>query len=203
MSLAEAKRWTREYVHAHPEFAAIVRDQQRSDWVMLTSDELTEMCHAAMKHGLATIASIFDPAAMVEEESAVEFIRVVGEELVMAGYPAGDRDVILQNLRQALSDLRSIDALLARRDALEMFGNRVAKIAHMLEKCKAGHKAEIELSNAQRQLPMGIVARAVGDVGLGVRMLRDRIDQLENSIAREQQRSLWSHLAEHWRRFWV
>lgn len=33
----------------------------------------------------------------------VEFIRVIGEELVKAGHPAGDRTVILANLRRLLS----------------------------------------------------------------------------------------------------
>jgi hypothetical protein len=34
----------------------------------------------------------------------IEFIRVVGEELILHGYPAGDRSVTLANLRALLKD---------------------------------------------------------------------------------------------------
>jgi len=37
-----------------------------------------------------------------ERDEAVKFIRVLGEELVLAGFPAGDRAVILSNLRELI-----------------------------------------------------------------------------------------------------
>jgi hypothetical protein len=38
-------------------------------------------------------------ALAAERNDAVAFIRVIGEELVKRGFPAGDREVILANIR--------------------------------------------------------------------------------------------------------
>lgn len=51
-----------------------------------------------------------------ERDEAVAFIRVIGEELVNAGFPAGDRAKILANLRLALANrkwlvLKTIEAI--------------------------------------------------------------------------------------------
>jgi hypothetical protein len=50
------------------------------------------------EQGTVKIASLTD-----EVESFVKFVRVLGEECVIAGLPAGDRDVILANIRALLS----------------------------------------------------------------------------------------------------
>lgn len=52
--------------------------------------------------------------AQSERDVAVAWIRVVGEELVLAGYPAGDRDVILAGIRALRAER---DALLAKLEA--------------------------------------------------------------------------------------
>jgi len=41
-------------------------------------------------------------------DDAVSFIRVVGEELVIAGYPGGDRAVILANIRKMIKELAKL-----------------------------------------------------------------------------------------------
>ena len=50
------------------------------------------------------------PACLAAEvqQDAVAWIRVVGEELVNAGFPAGDRTVILANIRKLIAERREI-----------------------------------------------------------------------------------------------
>ena len=56
--------------------------------------------------GLVPNADVF--AAMVAKESAdaVAFLRVLQEEFVLAGYPGGDRNVLLANIRTLLRKAR-------------------------------------------------------------------------------------------------
>jgi hypothetical protein len=51
--------------------------------------------------------------AEVERDDAVTFIRVIGEELVNAGMPAGDRTVILANVRKLCAAVKKINQTVA------------------------------------------------------------------------------------------
>lgn len=46
-----------------------------------------------------------------ERDEAVTFIRIIGEEFVIAGYPGGDRQVTLANVRKAIYIAKAIRAL--------------------------------------------------------------------------------------------
>ena len=50
--------------------------------------------------------------AEAERDEAVSFIRVIGEELIVAGYQGGDRQVTLTNIRAALKELTAANVRL-------------------------------------------------------------------------------------------
>ena len=54
------------------------------------------------------------------DDDAVAFIRVIGEELVNAGFPAGDRSSILVNVRNALSELRFLRPEMPSGDTVDL-----------------------------------------------------------------------------------
>lgn len=66
-------------------------------------------------------------ARLMALDDAVDFIRVVGEELVLAGFPAGDRVMILRNVRAMRSLLgASLKALQPFADFLD--GNAAKRL---------------------------------------------------------------------------
>jgi hypothetical protein len=46
-----------------------------------------------------------DRGKIMSDEDAVAFIRVIGEEFASAGFPCGDRSVILENIRSVLKPM--------------------------------------------------------------------------------------------------
>lgn len=55
---------------------------------------------------LREAVNLFRKVVCPADDDAVAFIRVIGEEFVRAGFPAGDRLVILANVRDALARLK-------------------------------------------------------------------------------------------------
>lgn len=68
-----------------------------------------QVCKTAIRAALAL--TIGDEAAdaiealMRERDEAATFIRILNEEFVLAGYPGGDRQVTLANVRKAIGQL--------------------------------------------------------------------------------------------------
>lgn len=76
-----------------------------------------------------------------ENEAAVRWIGVVGEEFVNAGFPSGDRIVTLASVRDALKRLAASEAALAeaRQEALEEAARECLLIDRdEAEKCPSG-----------------------------------------------------------------
>lgn len=51
------------------------------------------------------------PWDAIRYDDAVAFIRLIGEELVLAGYLGGDRTQILKSLRLLVADKNRLDTL--------------------------------------------------------------------------------------------
>lgn len=61
-----------------------------------TGDTMVRLCD--------THANMADIATQLQD--AIAYIRTIGEELSLAGFPSGDRTVILANIRLAIRSLR-------------------------------------------------------------------------------------------------
>jgi len=67
-----------------------------------TAEEAEKWLSESREDNVADAIGIDADELARERDEAVKFIRVLGEELVIAGFPAGDRTVILDNIRDLI-----------------------------------------------------------------------------------------------------
>lgn len=87
-----------------------------------------------------------------ERDEAVTFIRVIGEELAISGYPTGDRTVILASLRQANSEHAAAKMALADEGYELDLIPLAAKCAIAESRAEASATRVSELEAALREL---------------------------------------------------
>jgi len=78
--------------------------------------EVAAMNHENAREGktILDFYAVWLRQARDERNAAIDALRVIGEELVLAGYPGGDRKVMLANVRAAIARTRATDLLLSR-----------------------------------------------------------------------------------------